>query len=57
MYKNGFEFVRDLHQKYGLLEASRMATDYLLMQKDVADEKENEFCKEVSLALHKLDQI
>lgn len=57
MYKNGFEFVRDLHQKYGLLEASRIATDYLLMQKNVADETENEFCKEIALALHKLDQI
>ena len=56
-YGDGYDFVNDLHQKYGLLEAFRMGNEYLEMQKYTEDKDEIEFCKEVVDALRKLDQI
>ena len=57
MYKNGLDFVNDLYQKYGLLEASRIGNEYLMMQKNVTDKIEIHFCKEVRIALAKLDNM
>ena len=54
-YGDGYDFVNDLHQKYGLLEAFRMGNEYLEMQKYTEDEDEIEFCEEVKQALWELD--
>ena len=55
-YKDGQEFVYDLYHKYGLLEAFRMAKEYLSINKHV-DKEEQIFRDQMELALWKLDQI
>ena len=56
---NGFEFVEDLHQTYGLLEGYRKAERYLETPFDGerSDRAEEKFRDEIKQALWKLDQI
>lgn len=53
----GYLFVMELYERHGLLEAYRIASSYLNMQKDTTDPEEKSFCKEIELALWMLDQI
>ena len=56
-YLSGHQFVVDLKENYGLLEAYRMAKQYLEMQKDREDDEEKRFCSEIENALHELELI
>lgn len=56
-YRDGQDFVYDLYHKYGLLEAFRIAKDYLKMQRNTDDKEEQMFCDQMELAMWKLDQI
>ena len=55
-YKYGQDFVYDLYKKYGLLEAFRIAKEYLSEKRNV-DKEERVFCDQMELAMWKLDQI
>lgn len=57
MYKNGYEFVKDFHDKYGLIEGYNLAIEYLELQKNTTDKEERKFCEEVRIAIEKLDRI
>ena len=54
---SGKVFVNDLVKEYGLLDGYRIAKDYMEMQKNTEDPEEKEFCKQIEVALWKLDQI
>jgi len=56
-YNHGYDFVYDLYHKYGLLEAFRIAKDYLAMQRNTDDEEEKVFCNQIEMAMCKLDQM
>jgi hypothetical protein len=56
MYNTGKEFVDDLNEKYGMLEAHRMGCEYLRMNWKSQDPEEVQFCKEVKKALWDLDR-
>ena len=53
----GYLFVMELYERHGLLEAYRIASEYLDMQKNTTNPEEKSFCDEIKLALWKLDQI
>ena len=56
-YQNGAEFVDDLHQKYGLLQAFQMIEDYLRIPVKDGDDEEQKFRFEVIEAANRLDHI
>lgn len=55
--KTGNVFMDELLNKYGMLEAYRIATDYLKIQKNTTDTEEKQFCEELKNAMNKVDQF
>lgn len=53
----GAEWVEQLNKEHGLLEAYRIAKEYVEMQRDTKDPEEIEFCNGVRFGLWKLDMI
>ena len=51
--RSGKQFMDELYHKYGLLEACRMAEEYLKMQSHTTDAEEKQFCSELNMALNK----
>ena len=51
MYKDGFDFWRDLCIHYGKEDAAKMARDYLDMQIHNTDTEEHIFCCELYFAM------
>ena len=51
MYKNGFEFWRDLVAQFGKVEAVRVANDYLDIRNDWNDREEYRFKCELYRAM------
>ena len=55
---NGTEFVRELIDKYGLLEGYEMAKSYLSIPYSSEDDpKEKNFREEIRMELNRVDQI
>ena len=50
-------FMDELLNKYGMLEAYRIAANYLEIQKNTTDAEEKQFCEELKKAMNKIDQF
>ena len=62
-FQKGVTFVRDMHERYGLLEAYRMAGEYLATQAQQGlgttwqDTDEEAFCQGIRAGMCRLDAM